>query len=123
LHLGSLDETRHNFGEALSRTWGQQRKAWLEIVVYKVALPAELLFSKHHDHKQPMLPLEMANRFIPYVPKPMNEKCSSKPLRKNVPKEFSTLNDTQQTERNSVPIRVPTADSDLPIHAVEHSNE
>jgi hypothetical protein len=53
----------------------------------------------------------------------MDEKYSSKLVRKNVPKEFSTLDDTQQTERNSVPIRVPTVDSDLPKHVVEQSNE
>jgi hypothetical protein len=60
----------------------------------------------------------MANRFIPYVPKPTNEKYSSNPLRKNVPKEFSTFDGSQQTERNSMPIRVFTVDSDLPMQKV-----
>ena len=41
--------------------------------------------------KQLILPVKLANRFIPYVPKPMNEKYSSKPLCKNVPKQPSTV--------------------------------
>jgi hypothetical protein len=52
----------------------------------------------------------MASRFIPYVPKPTNEKYSSKQLCKNVPK--------QQIERNSVPIRVSAMDSDLLMQKV-----
>jgi hypothetical protein len=65
---------------------------WLEIAVYKkVALPAELLCSKH-NHKQLILPLKMANCFIPYVPKPTNEKHSSKLPCRNVPKQPSTVN-------------------------------
>jgi hypothetical protein len=53
-----------------------------EIAVYKkVALPAELLLSKSHNHKL-ILPFEMASRFIAYVPKPTKEKHGSKPLDK-----------------------------------------
>jgi hypothetical protein len=55
----------------------------------------------------------MANCFIPCVPKPTNEKYSSKPLCKNVPKEFSIFDNSQQIKRNSVFIKVSTVDSDL----------
>jgi hypothetical protein len=37
----------------------------------------------------------MANRFIPYVPKPTNEKQSNKPLCKNLPKQPSTIDSSQ----------------------------
>jgi hypothetical protein len=50
----------------------------------------------------------MANRFIPYIPKPTNEKYSSRPLCK-------TFDDWQQIKQNSIPIRVSTIDGDLPI--------
>ena len=55
----------------------------------------------------------MANCVIPYVPKPTNEKYSSKPLCKNVPKQPSTIDSSRQIERNSVPIRASAMDSDL----------
>ena len=42
----------------------------------------------------------MANRFIPYVPKPTNEKHSSKPPCKNVPKQPSTVDSSRQIKRN-----------------------
>ncbi len=62
--------------------WRQWRTAWLEIAVYKkVALPAELLLSKSHNHKL-ILPFKMASRFITYVPKLTKEKHSGKPLYK-----------------------------------------
>jgi hypothetical protein len=60
----------------------------------------------------------MANRFIPYVLKPTNEKHSSKPLCKNVPKQLSTVDSSQQIERNSAPIKAPTVDSDLLMQKV-----
>jgi hypothetical protein len=60
----------------------------------------------------------MANRFIPYVPKPTNEKHSSKPPCKSVPKQPSTVDSSQQIERNSAPIRAPTMDSDLLMQKV-----
>ena len=60
----------------------------------------------------------MANRFIPYVPKPTNEKHSSKPPCKSVPKQPSTVDSSQQIERNSAPIRAPTVDSDLLMQKV-----
>jgi len=63
-----------------------------------------------------ILPLKMANRFIPYVPKPTNEKYCSKPLCKNMPKEFSIFDDSQRVERNLV--RVSAMDSDLPMQKV-----
>jgi hypothetical protein len=56
----------------------------------------------------------MASRFIPYVPKLTNEKYSSKPLCKNVRK--------QQIERNSMPIRASTIDSDLLMQKVNGDN-
>jgi hypothetical protein len=92
--------------------------AWLEIAVYKkVTLLAELLCSKH-NHKQLILPLKMANCFTPYVPRPTNEKCSSKLPCKSVPKQPSTVDSSQQIERNSVPIRAPTVESDLLMQKV-----
>ena len=60
----------------------------------------------------------MANRFIPYVPKPTNEKHSSKPPCKSVPKQPSTVGSSQQIERNSAPIRAPAEDSDLLMQKV-----
>jgi hypothetical protein len=94
---------------AALRWW---RTAWLEIAVYKkVTLPAELLYSKYHNHKQLILPLKMANCFIPYVPKPTNEKHSSKPPCKNVPNQPSTVDSSRQIERNSAPIRASAVDS------------
>jgi hypothetical protein len=62
----------------------------------------------------------MANRFIPYVPKPTNEKYHSKPLCKNVPKEFSILDDSQQVLRN--PVQVSVVDGDLPMQKVNRDN-
>jgi hypothetical protein len=56
----------------------------------------------------------MASRFIPYVPKPTNEKYSNKLLCKNVPK--------QQVKRNSMPIRVSAIDSDLLMQKVNGDN-
>jgi hypothetical protein len=92
--------------------------AWLEIAVYKkVALPTKLLCSKH-NYKQLILPLKIANRFIPYVPKPTNENHSSKPPCKSVPKQPSTVDSSQQIERNSAPIRAPVVDSDLLMQKV-----
>jgi hypothetical protein len=64
----------------------------------------------------------MANRFIPYVPKPTNEKYSSKSLCKNVPKEFSIFDDSWQIEQNSVPIKVSAVGSDLLMQKV-HRDE
>ena len=64
----------------------------------------------------------MANRFIPYVPKPTNERHSSKPPCKSVPKQPSTVNSSQQIERNSTPIRAPTVDSDLLMQKVNRYN-
>jgi hypothetical protein len=43
-----------------------------------------------NPRKQLIFPFKMANRFIPYVPKPTNEKYSSKPLCKNVRKQPTT---------------------------------
>jgi hypothetical protein len=60
----------------------------------------------------------MANRFIPYVLKPTNEKHSSKPPCKSILKQPSTVNNSQQIERNSTPIRAPTVDSDLLMQKV-----
>ena len=60
----------------------------------------------------------MANRFIPYVPKPTNEKHSSKPPCKSVPKQPSTVDSSKQIERNSASIRAPTVDSDLLMQKV-----
>ena len=60
-----------------------------------------------------ILPHIMASCFIHYVPKPTNEKHSSKPPCKNVPKQPST-----QIERNSVPIRASAVDSDLLMQKV-----
>lgn len=78
----------------------------MEIAVYKkVALPAELLLSKSHNHKL-TLPLEMASRFIAYVPKPTTEKHGSKPL-------YKTGN-SQQIERNPMPIGMHAINSKLP---------
>jgi hypothetical protein len=62
----------------------------------------------------------MANRFIPYVPKPTNEKYRSKPLCKNVPKEFSILDDSQRVARN--PVQVSVVDGDLPMQKVNRDN-
>lgn len=56
----------------------------------------------------------MAHRFIPYVPKPINEKHSSKPLCKNLPKELSTIHVSQRIERNLSPFTPSIVDSDLP---------
>jgi hypothetical protein len=64
----------------------------------------------------------MANRFIPYVPKPTNEKYSSKPLCKNVPKQPSTVDSSGQIKRNSVPIRASAVDSDVPTQKVNGDN-
>ena len=55
----------------------------------------------------------MANCFIPYVPKPLSEKYSSKPLCKNVPKQPSIVDNSRQIERNSVPTRASVVDSDV----------
>jgi hypothetical protein len=104
---GELDETRHIFGEAFSWTWLQLRTAWLEIAVYKmVTLPAELLCSKYYNCKQLILPLKIANRFIPYVPKLTNEKQSNKPLCKSVLKQPSNINSSRPIEQNSALIVV-----------------
>jgi hypothetical protein len=113
MYLGSRNKTRRIFDDAFSRTWWQRRTAWLEIadVYKKVALLTELPGSKYHNHKQLILPLKMANRFIPYVPKPAHEKYRSKPLCKNVPQEFSIFDGSQKIERN--PVRVSAIDSDL----------
>jgi hypothetical protein len=54
---------------------------------------------------QLILPHKMANRFIPYVPKPTNEKHSSKSVCKNVPKQPSTVDSSLQIKRHSAPIR------------------
>jgi hypothetical protein len=111
---GDVDEKWHILSEAYSRTSRQWTKAWLEIAVYKkVALPAELMCSKYYNHKQLILSLKMANRFIPYVPKPTNARYSSKLLCKNVPKQPSTIDSSRRIERDSVPIRASTVDGDL----------
>jgi hypothetical protein len=116
---GELDEKRHILSEGYSRTWPQWTTAWLEIAVYKkVALPAELMCRKYYNHKQLILPLKMANRFIPYVPKPTNARYSSKPLCKNVPKQPSNVDSSRQIERDSVPIRASTVDGDLLMEEV-----
>ena len=60
----------------------------------------------------------MANRFIPYIPKPTSGKYSSKPLCKNVPKQPSTIDSSWQIERNSMPIRASAMESDLPLQEV-----
>jgi hypothetical protein len=59
----------------------------------------------------------MANRFIPYVPKPTNEKHSKRPC-KSIPKQPSTLDSSQQIKQNSAPIRAPTIDSNLLMQKV-----
>jgi hypothetical protein len=64
----------------------------------------------------------MANCFIPYVLKLTNEKHSSKPPCKSVPKQPSTANSSQQIERNSTPIRTPTMDSDLLMQKVNRDD-
>jgi hypothetical protein len=64
----------------------------------------------------------MANRFIPYVPKLMNEKHSSKPPCKNVPKQPSTVDSSQQIERNSTLIRTSAVDNDLLMQKVNGDN-
>jgi hypothetical protein len=48
--------------------------------------------------------------FIPYEPKPTIPKHSNKPLCKNLPKEFSTVDDSWQIERNPVPVIVSAMD-------------
>jgi hypothetical protein len=98
----------------VARRWW--RNPWLEIAVYKmVALPAELLQSKYRNHKQLLLPLKMASRFIPYVPpKPTNKNHSNKPLCKNLSKELGTIHVSQRTERNLLPITLSIVNSDLP---------
>jgi hypothetical protein len=63
----------------------------------------------------------MANRFIPYVPKPTNE--NSKPPCKSVPKKPSTVDSSQQIERNSAPIRAPAVNSDLLMQKVNRYDE
>ena len=80
------------------------RATRLEIAVYKVALPAELLLSKPHNYKL-ILPSEMASRFIAYVSKPTKEKHGSKPLGKS--------GNSRQIERNPMPIGVSAIDSDF----------
>lgn len=60
----------------------------------------------------------MADRFIPYVPKPTNARYSSKPLCKNVPKQPSTIDSSGQIERDFVPIRASTVDGDLLMEEV-----
>ena len=60
----------------------------------------------------------MANRFIPYVPKPTNEKQSNKPLCKNLPKQPSTIDSSQHIKWNSTPIRASAMDSDLLMQKV-----
>lgn len=64
----------------------------------------------------------MANRFIPYVPKLTNEKYSSKPLCKNVPKQRRTVDSSGKINGNSVPIRVSAVDSDVPTQKVNGDN-
>ncbi len=49
--------------------------------------------------------------FIPYEPKLTILKHNNKPLCKNLPKEFSTVDNSRQIERNPVPIRVSTIDA------------
>jgi hypothetical protein len=53
--------------------------------------------------------------FIPYVPKPTNQKCSNKPPWKNVPKEFSNSESSRQIEQNST---VTLVDSELSMQKV-----
>jgi hypothetical protein len=125
-------------GEAFLWTWQQRRTrrdkayfqrgifadiaAWLEIAVYKkAALPTELLCSKH-NYKQLILPLKMANRFIPYVPKPTNKKHSSKLPCKSVPKQPSIVDSNQQIKGNSVLIRAPAVESNLLMQKVNRYN-
>jgi hypothetical protein len=84
-------------------------------------LPVELLYSKH-NYKQLILPFKIANCFIPYIPKLTNEKHSSKPPCKSVPKQPSTVGSSQQIERNSTPIRAPAEDSDLLMQKVNRDN-
>jgi hypothetical protein len=91
-------------------------------VYKKVALPAELMCSKYYNYKQLILPLKIANRFIPYVPKPTNARYSSKPLCKNVPKRPSTIDSSRQIERDSVRIRASTVDSDLLMEEVNRDD-
>jgi hypothetical protein len=113
---------RHILSKAFSPTWRHsgsgERHGWRLHAYKKVALPAELLCSKYYNHKQLILPLKMANRFIPYVPKPTNEEHSSKPLCKNLPKQLSTVDSSRQIERNSVSIRASAVDSDLLMQKV-----
>ena len=59
-----------------------------------------------------MLPLKMANRFIPYIPKPTNEKHSSKPYCKG----------GRQIERSSVPVKACPVRIDLHIEEAKRDN-
>ena len=96
----------------------------LKISVYKkVALPAELLCNKYYNYKQLILPLKIANCFIPYVPKPTNKKYNNKLLCKNVPKQPSTVNSNQQIKQNSMLIRASAVGSDLLIQKVIKDNK
>ena len=57
----------------------------------------------------------MATHFIAYVLKLMKEKHISKLLCKSTLKEFNTSNNNQLIERNPIPIKVPTIESDFLI--------
>jgi hypothetical protein len=55
----------------------------------------------------------MANRFIPYIPKPTNEKQSSKPYCKG----------SRQIERGSVPVNAYPVSSNLPTEEAKRDNQ
>ncbi len=63
--------------------------------------------------QQLILPLNMANRFIPYVPKPTNEKHSSKLHRKG----------GQQIECSSAPVKACPMRIDLHTQEAKRDNE
>jgi hypothetical protein len=69
--------------------------------------------SKYYNYKQLILPLKMANRFIPYVPKPTSEKHSSKPHCKG----------GRQIERSSVLVKACPVRIDLHTQEAKRVNE
>jgi hypothetical protein len=60
----------------------------------------------------------MATHFIAYVPKPTKENHISKSLCKSTLKEFSTSDNNQPIERNPMPVKVSTIESDFLIPKV-----
>jgi hypothetical protein len=110
---GDPDETRHIFG---GHSGSGERHSWKLQSIRRSPCPQKC-HTASVKYKQLRI-LKMATRFIAYVPKPTKEKHIGKSLCKNTLKEFSTSDNNQPIERNSVPVKVSAIESDFLIRKV-----